>query len=305
MGSAMRNMAGIRNAASASAHYMRSPGGSATLVGIATAILIIAFSGPVTCRDGWQSPSIGRRGACSHHGGVGSGPMLPALFGGGTVGYGIFLFRMRRRAARPTVKILFQRDPHVTAIKEIVEREARCPICASQMQLRLVPEQEMVISCARHPYCKGNRFLTEFLRDNPRVLRRSPIKPQMRGSQGEDRAALVHPPPWEPVRTSSIVGSAKQTLFGNRMARLNRTLGPIGFVIQLLGFFSFIPAGVLHFTGHDPHDIAVMIASGLFLVGGLLFGRAMEQAAKEYRPRHLTTRQRALMPRTPDSQTGA
>jgi hypothetical protein len=24
----------------------------------------------VTCADGWSSPSIGRRGACSHHGGV-------------------------------------------------------------------------------------------------------------------------------------------------------------------------------------------------------------------------------------------
>ena len=25
---------------------------------------------PMTCRDGWKSPSIGERGACSHHGGV-------------------------------------------------------------------------------------------------------------------------------------------------------------------------------------------------------------------------------------------
>ena len=28
------------------------------------------FGGPVTCRDGWRSPSIGKQGACSHHGGV-------------------------------------------------------------------------------------------------------------------------------------------------------------------------------------------------------------------------------------------
>lgn len=28
------------------------------------------LSGPATCRDGWHSSSIGKRGACSHHGGV-------------------------------------------------------------------------------------------------------------------------------------------------------------------------------------------------------------------------------------------
>lgn len=26
--------------------------------------------GPIRCEDGWHSPSIGRQGACSHHGGV-------------------------------------------------------------------------------------------------------------------------------------------------------------------------------------------------------------------------------------------
>ena len=33
--------------------------------------LHVRFSLRATCRDGWQSASIGRRGACSHHGGVG------------------------------------------------------------------------------------------------------------------------------------------------------------------------------------------------------------------------------------------
>jgi hypothetical protein len=28
------------------------------------------FLGPLRCKDGWVSYSIGRRGACSHHGGV-------------------------------------------------------------------------------------------------------------------------------------------------------------------------------------------------------------------------------------------
>jgi hypothetical protein len=36
----------------------------------ATEIPITWFYLGGTCRDGWGSPSIGKRGACSHHGGV-------------------------------------------------------------------------------------------------------------------------------------------------------------------------------------------------------------------------------------------
>ncbi len=47
--------------------------------GIGSAIFsIVALGyvlGPATCRDGWASSSIGRSGACSHHGGV-SGHMV-------------------------------------------------------------------------------------------------------------------------------------------------------------------------------------------------------------------------------------
>ncbi|KZL26269.1 hypothetical protein [Pseudovibrio sp. Ad37] len=37
---------------------------------IAMIVLNVFFGVPATCRDGWNSPSIGSRGACSHHGGV-------------------------------------------------------------------------------------------------------------------------------------------------------------------------------------------------------------------------------------------
>ena len=32
--------------------------------------LINTLLGPITCIDGWHSPSIGSQGACSYHGGV-------------------------------------------------------------------------------------------------------------------------------------------------------------------------------------------------------------------------------------------
>lgn len=37
------------------------------LISLAVSSLLLA---PTTCRDGWHSQSIGRRGACSYHGGV-------------------------------------------------------------------------------------------------------------------------------------------------------------------------------------------------------------------------------------------
>lgn len=44
------------------------------IIGIGTFVLVTILgsyvAGPTRCRSGWQSPSIGLRGACSHHGGV-------------------------------------------------------------------------------------------------------------------------------------------------------------------------------------------------------------------------------------------
>jgi len=38
-----------------------------------------ALAGPTTCANGWESPSIGPRGACSWHGGVDSGKTVLIL----------------------------------------------------------------------------------------------------------------------------------------------------------------------------------------------------------------------------------
>lgn len=44
------------------------------VVFIVTYVAIGSIQGPTVCRDGWRSPSIGRSGACSHHGGIDRGP---------------------------------------------------------------------------------------------------------------------------------------------------------------------------------------------------------------------------------------
>jgi hypothetical protein len=49
-------------------------------IGICTFFAVLLFANflqmPIACVDGWHSPSIGARGACSYHGGVGHGSML-------------------------------------------------------------------------------------------------------------------------------------------------------------------------------------------------------------------------------------
>ena len=42
------------------------------------------------CVDGWQSPSIGMRGACSHHGGVGSGAGVSFICALALAGYSFY-----------------------------------------------------------------------------------------------------------------------------------------------------------------------------------------------------------------------
>jgi hypothetical protein len=45
-------------------------GALAAIAFLAGCMVTGAVQGPLRCRDGWQSMSIGRQGACSHHGGL-------------------------------------------------------------------------------------------------------------------------------------------------------------------------------------------------------------------------------------------
>ena len=51
---------------------------ASVIFGIFVLLVLSVFAPNITCADGWASPSIGSRGACSHHGGVDSG--LSALY---------------------------------------------------------------------------------------------------------------------------------------------------------------------------------------------------------------------------------
>ncbi|TPJ38550.1 hypothetical protein [Mesorhizobium sp. B2-6-5] len=76
--------------------FINSPWAVGSATFMVLMICLLPFRGETTCSDGAHSSSIGRRGACSHHGGVGMRggtiPLVLSLAGGLFVGI--------RRAAR-------------------------------------------------------------------------------------------------------------------------------------------------------------------------------------------------------------
>jgi len=84
---------------------VRLPFAAGAVVSLLALVLFVGQIPPATCRDGWQSPSIGSRGACSHHGGVErhGGLYLLSVLGSGALGVTVYAFLgrvLRRRAER-------------------------------------------------------------------------------------------------------------------------------------------------------------------------------------------------------------
>ena len=80
--------------------------------------------GPVKCSDGWDSPSIGKQGACSHHGGVNRLPQTIVLFL--SVGFGFYTSSRCKDKAEKTlttkrIEIINERN---RTEKDSVDREA-------------------------------------------------------------------------------------------------------------------------------------------------------------------------------------
>lgn len=106
------------------------------ITAIATWILIAVLIGPAMCRDGWRSPSIGRQGACSHHGGVSrNGPIgLLAVVAG--IGAYFATKYLREDRAPP-----------------LTENQS-CPLCGKPMRPARGREGWLLI-CSQFPNCRG------------------------------------------------------------------------------------------------------------------------------------------------------
>jgi hypothetical protein len=119
---------------------------------IATAIIVFFivrfacsfFVGPTTCADGWQSASIGRRGACSWHHGVGTnwGALLAMLL---SAGCGITVFvKLSEEPEKPKPPRATGAGPTGESEKaptnEVLESQPVCRQCGIPMTVRTEKE---------------------------------------------------------------------------------------------------------------------------------------------------------------------
>lgn len=135
---------------------------------ILTLILLKLIIGPVTCNSGWKSPSIGRQGACSHHGGVaGWKGTLPILVSGGAAVW--FYVAFSPKSAGHSVSTRTPQAPippnNNQPVRPTVPRtpnnQTRCPKCNASMALRTAKRGRDSGSkfwgCKKYPRCKGTR----------------------------------------------------------------------------------------------------------------------------------------------------
>lgn len=135
------------------------------------------------CRDGWASPSIGKRGACSSHGGVDKGMsfrglvVLVTTFGGSA---GIFFYRelLTEIKPPPPPKITPQRpispapapslDYKPKNYRGAYRKQGkagsntrRCPKCNRGMVMRIAKTGanagNKFLGCSNYPRCAGTR----------------------------------------------------------------------------------------------------------------------------------------------------
>lgn len=151
--------------------FLKSP------LGLAIVAFLAVFVGgsvalnaliPTTCRDGWHSPSIGRKGACSWHGGVtdhGKGA-LTLLFSGAAA-FGAFGWRGSRQRSTneaptpPPFSLPRQQSPLPLPPPRAPDGAVACPMCGALMVKRLArrgrSRGKEFWGCSQYPSCHGTR----------------------------------------------------------------------------------------------------------------------------------------------------
>ena len=143
---------------------MRGSGTLSLAVFVIAYILLNNWAGPVVCKDGWPSPSIGRPGACSWHGGVDRTRQNLAFLGSvllGFVAYGL----INVKAIIGTTKI--SGEPPSTKTKDnSAKPKPACPLCGMPMVTRLAKrgrnKGNQFFGCSRYPACRGARNIKDW-----------------------------------------------------------------------------------------------------------------------------------------------
>lgn len=128
---------------------------------------------PPKCVDGWRSPSIGKLGACSHHGGVsyeGTDPtpgwVSAVALGAGAITFLVPLwwmgyFKRRRRLPPPTIVRL--EDDTSRALQSAIDKQCRVRFVytdhAGRASQRTVQPSSLALL---EPFGRDKRTLTGF-----------------------------------------------------------------------------------------------------------------------------------------------
>ena len=157
------------------------------IVFLGTMILLSILIGGAVCSDGWASASIGRRGACSSHGGVDrTVDVIKFLLSIGATGWAVIAYSAKREkwlanlrinSKIPTATATATASPDIiledipplanTAVprpKETLSKSSskvKCPICGGGMSVRTARVGKNAggkfWGCKRFPRCKGTK----------------------------------------------------------------------------------------------------------------------------------------------------
>jgi hypothetical protein len=99
------------------------------IVGILTFLFLTFFVPELTCVDGWRSPSIGRQGACSYHGGVEKHSVLGVLIGAsvaaGFVTFNVLSRKRQRKKSRSRFAIEDASSAEIRLIRSAIENNKK------------------------------------------------------------------------------------------------------------------------------------------------------------------------------------
>jgi hypothetical protein len=126
----------------------------AIVVGAAAWLLAAILVGPATCRDGWSSPSIGHKGACSHHGGVSTNYTM--LFGL-IAGFGAYFVakRIGPFVADAGGVTGYIREARRSATDRAQLGNPPCPLCGKAMVPARLAKGGWMMACSQFPNCRG------------------------------------------------------------------------------------------------------------------------------------------------------
>lgn len=123
---------------------------------------------PTVCADGWPSGSIGRRGACSHHHGIGTnwsllGVLIGSGLGGLAVGRMLVAAEQRKWAALNRQRDVERAEANVRRYSQMPKSPTTpaCPICGASMRERIATRGRSAggkfWGCSNYPRCRGTR----------------------------------------------------------------------------------------------------------------------------------------------------